>query len=492
MPGLFRALPGILLPFTNRDGRGQSWLAALLPLLLAFGLLLLVAGPVFGQTTNDYDSDDDRLIEISTMAQLHAIRHDLTGAGTSTNAVYTAAFPSPASGQCPTSCQGYELEANLTFDSDGDGDVDSNDHSGAYWNSGAGWSPIGADSSNSARYQTRFKGNGHTIDRLFINRSAGDDQGLFGAIHSNAQVELVGVTNANVTARDWVGILVGSSYGVVYASYSTGQASGRNDVGGLVGFSDGPIRASYSTAAVQGSGSGNTNNLGGLVGWVDGDPIVASYATGSVTASSSMNAGGLAGSMDGSGAVITASYAIGAVSGSGSTGGLMGRIWRSGSASNSYYNSDTSGQTDTGRGAGQTTTQLQQETAYGSGIYANWNVNVDGVAGNDDPWDFGTASQYPALKVDFDGDGTATAYEFGGQGRGVDYDTDNDGLIEIDTAARLNVLRHDLNGDGRRGTVSNANWTTYTNAFATPLATQCDDPTTRFRISIAIPLSSLG
>ena len=48
-------------------------------------------------------------------------------------------------------------------------------------------------------------------------------------------------------------------------------------------------------------------------------------------------------------------------------------------------------------GAGKTTGELQTPTGYSS-IYANWNVNVDGVTGNDDPWDFGTSSQYPILK----------------------------------------------------------------------------------------------
>ena len=32
-----------------------------------------------------------------------------------------------------------------------------------------------------------------------------------------------------------------------------------------------------------------------------------------------------------------------------------------------------------------------------TGIYANWDVDVSGDTTNDDPWDFGTASQYPVL-----------------------------------------------------------------------------------------------
>ena len=59
----------------------------------------------------------------------------------------------------------------------------------------------------------------------------------------------------------------------------------------------------------------------------------------------------------------------------------------------SYWDTTTSG-------TGKSTSELQTPTAYGTGssIYASWNVNVDGVTGNDDPWDFGTSSQYPILK----------------------------------------------------------------------------------------------
>ena len=69
-----------------------------------------------------------------------------------------------------------------------------------------------------------------------------------------------------------------------------------------------------------------------------------------------------------------------------------------------------------------------------------WNVDVDGTTGNDDPWDFGTSGEYPALK-------------FGGadpdlQRAGGDYDLDNDGLIEIATLAQLDAVRHDLDGNG--------------------------------------------
>ena len=48
----------------------------------------------------------------------------------------------------------------------------------------------------------------------------------------------------------------------------------------------------------------------------------------------------------------------------------------------------------------------------------NWNVDVDGQAGGDDPWDFDDgagSADYPVLKVDFDGNRTDTVSEFGSQ-----------------------------------------------------------------------------
>ena len=63
---------------------------------------------------------------------------------------------------------------------------------------------------------------------------------------------------------------------------------------------------------------------------------------------------------------------------------------------------------------GNTTAELQAPTGY-RGIYQSWNLDLYGDSARDDPWDFGTAAQYPALSVDFNGDGEATWQEFGHQ-----------------------------------------------------------------------------
>ena len=71
------------------------------------------------------------------MAQLNAIRWDPKGAGAASGG-YLSAFPDAEVGMgCPHSvCVGYELVANLDFDTNGNGRADAGD---AYWNDGAGW-----------------------------------------------------------------------------------------------------------------------------------------------------------------------------------------------------------------------------------------------------------------------------------------------------------------------------------------------------------------
>ena len=151
--------------------------------------------------------------------------------------------------------------------------------------------------------------------------------------------------------------------------------------------------------------------MGGLVGYTEEGSITASYATGS--ASGNANVGGLVGK-GGSGSV-QASYAIGPVKGTFSDG-LVG--YGGATISHSYWNTETTDTTGAGgRDYGKTTDELKSPTAYddGNDIYANWNVDVDGDNSPDDPWDFGTNQQYPALKIDFNGDNDATWQEFGFQ-----------------------------------------------------------------------------
>ena len=91
-------------------------------LLLVSVLLIAVAtyGVVNSQSANSvYDTDNDGLIEISTLEQLDAIRYDGNGDGsvsTDSSEAYSAAFP-VADGErvCLRNCKGYELARSLDF-----------------------------------------------------------------------------------------------------------------------------------------------------------------------------------------------------------------------------------------------------------------------------------------------------------------------------------------------------------------------------------------
>ena len=381
---------------------GKGWVrrTGLLPWLLPLLAVAIVAAglgwaglsaPAQAQGTVDYDADDDGLIEVSNLAQLNAIRWDLDGDGSTTDTGYASAFPNPVSGMgCPSAgCTGYELEVDPDFDTNGNGEADSGDD---YWNDGSGWVPIGTQST---RFSTTFDGNGHTISGLFINRASTRYVGLFGYIDSSSVIRNTGLLSVNVTGNEYVAGLAGRNSGDITASYASGSVTGDNYVGGLVGYNGGTITASYASGSVTG-----TNHVGGLVGRNSGGTITASYASGSVTGTGDNYVGGLVGRN--SSGTITASYASGSVTGNNYVGGLVG-FDNLGTITASYWDTGTSGQTTSAGGTGQTTSQLQSPTGY-TGIYADWNVDIDNAdadddtsTGGDNPWDFGTASQYPTI-----------------------------------------------------------------------------------------------
>ena len=73
----------------------------------------------------DYDLDDDGLIEINDLADLDEIRNMPNG-----SSLYGESVGCPESG-----CNGFELTSDLDFDTNGDGVMDERD---TYWNGGLG------------------------------------------------------------------------------------------------------------------------------------------------------------------------------------------------------------------------------------------------------------------------------------------------------------------------------------------------------------------
>ena len=407
------------------------------------------------RATVDYDADDDNLIEISTLAQLNAIRWDTDGNGlvTGTNqSNYRLAFPNAtaytgtlAMGCTSTGCDGYELAADLDFDTNSSGAADSGD---AYWNTGSGWVPIND-------YNAKFDGNGNTINNLFVNRNE-SYIGLFARLKGTADIADLTLVGADVTATNTsLAAVVGALAGKLDSGASVSGVSVTGSVdailgtskdmtaGGLVGENAGDISDSRSGVHVRTTVAGNspTARSGGVAGKNTGD-IVGSYFAGTeaqATNNSSGNAyaGGIAGEQSGSDSIIKASYSIGKIIAGGGNliagGGIIGNMAAgtveavyasgnlskggttpsgerfhgvighkaSGTVANSYYDSTkiSYSYSDTARGEGKTTAELQTPTAY-SGIYANWDdLDLDSDGTKDDPWDFGTSSEYPVLKA---------------------------------------------------------------------------------------------
>ena len=369
----------------------------------------------------------------------YAMRYDRDGNGyAGTVAAYAAAFPSPLDrfGCGVEGCSGYELLADLDFDTDGDGAVDSDDD---YWNDGDGWEPIGWDSTyECARFfNATFDGNEHTLSNLFTTGRG--FSGLFGRIGLGGIVDDLTLADVNVTGTEAAGALVGENQGLLSGIQSSGQVSGELHVGGLVGLNLRLVILSRSSAAVTGMrpplppGTGivvtfgppaatgglvgyNTGfvvssyatgpvtsdrSAGGLVGYHQSKLIAGSYATGPVAGSS---AGGLVGTVGTpfEEATIKASYATGGVD-RGTSGGLVGYNYDEGvitasyatgrvpdgryaeglvgnndggTVTSSYWDTRTSGQACGSSGTARTTSQLQSPTSY-SGIYGSWNVDID-------------------------------------------------------------------------------------------------------------------
>ena len=222
----------------------------------------------------------------------------------------------------------------------------------------------------------------------------------FSIVASHASGDATAIITTAGDSGTRAGGLAGGADGAIIASSASGNVVGRGVVGGLVGQSANQIKASYASGNVIGTG----DQVGGLVGAaVNGNTYVTTP-----------------------GAAATNSYAVGRVSrgaGQSNVGGFAGEVLSSStpslsaSVTDGYWNTTTSTlsvgigsddednsgvidgmETTTPGLSGQTTSELQAPTDY-TGIYANWNETITDVTmGNDGPWDFGGATDYPELR----------------------------------------------------------------------------------------------
>jgi hypothetical protein len=316
------------------------------------------------------------------------------------------------------------------------------------WFEGQGWSPIG---NSQEHFSGNYDGQGYVIYELHINRPESSLIGLFGRLH-NGTIRNLGLEEANILGNLSVGALAGilSSNSTILNCYSTGIVNGiggegigvTGDTGGLVGFMswNSRIEYSYSSCTVIGVNSvggllgrsqhhiseiinsysignvigkdfvgglvginGNSiitesfssgniegeNNIGGLVGYnVLVGKISDTYATGNVNGIE--NVGGLVG-WNGTDSSIMNSYSIGSVIGDDFVGGLIGKESNS-ETEYSYWDIDTSGQTNSAAGEGRNTEEMTYP--YTDNTYVGW--DFDNIWAADE--DYTINNGYPYLQ----------------------------------------------------------------------------------------------
>ncbi|NGO53481.1 filamentous hemagglutinin N-terminal domain-containing protein [Allomesorhizobium camelthorni] len=302
----------------------------------------------------------------------------------------------------------------------------------AGWNGGAGFEPIGSGDIDG--FTGTFTGLGHTITNLTINRPTEFYVGLFR--NTEGDIRDIGLVGGSVEGASVVGMLTGDNTGTITRVYTTGTVIGGEEVGGLVGSNGGSISESFATGSVAGQSAGQTavgglvgfnygsisesfatgsvagfRDIGGLVGTNSHGTINKSYATGDVTSNGGDTVGGLSGwnsgavknsyatgdvsgddyvggLIGGNSGTVKNTYAIGNVSGIGAVGGLVGYN-DGGTVTASFYDMQTTGQSDTGKGVGLTTDEMKTASTF---INAGWDFTND--------WDIDPAinNGYPYLR----------------------------------------------------------------------------------------------
>ncbi|GAB2607827.1 hypothetical protein GCM10026987_02010 [Belliella aquatica] len=212
-------------------------------------------------------------------------------------------------------------------------------------------------------YNTKIDSVYATGDVIGLDGVGGLVGGAGAATAGDILISRAYATGNVIGTEDEVGGLVGSLYqGGIDQSYALGNVSGEYRVGGLVGYADedSHIQNSMAFGDVEGTVTTSTRGVGGLVGELEASSVVNSYSVGLVTRQSGQD-----------------------------IGGLIGRIDSNSSVTDSYWDTETSGLTESAEGEGKTTAEMQALATF---------------LGGDEPWSIvradadGLESPYPTLR----------------------------------------------------------------------------------------------
>jgi len=308
------------------------------------------------------------------------------------------------------------------------------------WDYGKGWISIG---NNTSPFNGKYNGQDFIIKNLHINRSDEMYIGFFGYT-SGSDISNIGIVNAEIIS-DWKsGVLIGASSnnsiishcftsGNIYCNASAGGLVGENYssqisnchssvniidpsgrgyyLGGLIGQNQNSnVTGCYATGSVLG-GTG-TDNSGGFIGINNGSTVSSCYSTGCVTGD--VQTGGFVGA-NVSSSNITNSYSIGNVTGYEKTGGFCGlnnsviekcysigcvignvttggfNASNSGTITNSFWDTQTSGLMYSAGGTGKTTVLMKSQATFTT---SGWDFIGESTNGTADLWDIGEQYSY--------------------------------------------------------------------------------------------------
>lgn len=235
-----------------------------------------------------------------------------------------------------------------------------------------GFNPIG---NAAASFIGTFDGAGHTITGLVINRPSRDDVGLFGCLGTGGRVRGVGLLGGAVAGYSRVGGLAGNASGSVENCFTSGAIMAhRYLAGGLIGLNNsGTVADCHATGPV----TAMDGRAGGLIGQNNSGTLSNCFATGRVKVFGS-TAGGLVG-LSNQGAIANC-YSTGLVSAvEGVVGGLIGYD-PAGTVSDSFWDTQTSGQTVSAGGTGKTTEELKQQATWVGWNFTNTWAISEGIS----------------------------------------------------------------------------------------------------------------
>ncbi|WP_028308141.1 S-layer homology domain-containing protein [Desulfitibacter alkalitolerans] len=201
-----------------------------------------------------------------------------------------------------------------------------------------------------------LNGAGNTVTIALDMPGEAQNVGLFASTGTSARIESLTVAGRiNTTQTNYVGGMVGYNRGRITRCLSTVDIDAKDYTGGIAGANAGIIT---ECGVVSGHVRGN-GMVGGLVGinlTIGG--VANCYAQTDVFGTG--NEGGLIGYNKGG---VQYCYSAGKVDGYNNRGGLVGHN-DGGTVAYSYYDKETSGRNDTGRGIPRTTSQMKTQSTY--------------------------------------------------------------------------------------------------------------------------------